>query len=234
MKIVIPEPAAPAPLGTLPFESGRFRCIEADPPWQYRDHGFNGFATVQKYRIHCPYETMGLADIMALGAEVQRVADPGGAHLWLWTTKDFLPFAAFVAQAWGFEYRNTFPWMKVAENGEPLMGMGHWGRNCFEYLVLATNRSSAKLLNAGRERNLIVAPRPFTIERSDPDDPESRLVRKYHSRKPEEAYDLIRRNSPGPRLAMFARREIPGFETWGNEAPPAPPNPTPELEECHG
>ena len=46
--------------------------------------------------------------------------------------------------------------------------------------------------------------------------------RSGHSAKPEGFYDLWRRVTPGPRLDIFGRRRIAGFESWGNEAPDGP------------
>ena len=38
-----------------------------------------------------------------------------------------------------------------------------------------------------------------------------------HSHKPEDAYAVIERCSPGPYLELFARRKRPGWDVWGNE-----------------
>ena len=38
-----------------------------------------------------------------------------------------------------------------------------------------------------------------------------------HSHKPEEAYAVIERCSPGPYLELFARQRRPGWDVWGDE-----------------
>jgi N6-adenosine-specific RNA methylase IME4 len=39
-----------------------------------------------------------------------------------------------------------------------------------------------------------------------------------HSKKPDLAYDLIERCSPGPYLELFARNPREGWAQWGDEA----------------
>ncbi len=111
---------------TISLPSGIFRCVEVDPPWQYRDRSFNGTNSTQRQRSHCPYPTMPVRDLFEMRSEIRRLLHPDGAHL-------------------------------------------------------------------------------FTAPRG------------AHSAKPAEAYDLIARNSPGPRCSLFQRTPRPGFVCWGNE-----------------
>ena len=43
-------------------------------------------------------------------------------------------------------------------------------------------------------------------------------MKREHSRKPEEVYDVIEACSPAPFLELFARHRRPGWEAWGDEA----------------
>lgn len=189
---------------TLPYPYREFACIEADPPWQYKDRGYNGHESVQRYRIHCPYPTMSVPEVKAMAYEVRRVTAVF-AHLWLWTTKDFLFDAFGVMEEWGFSYRQTFTWLKTTKAGKPTYGMGHWGRNGTEFLLLGTTCGSYKLREYTSTPNYILAPRLG------------------HSAKPEAAYDMIRKNSPGPRLSLFQRTPREDFTCWGNELREAVP-----------
>jgi N6-adenosine-specific RNA methylase IME4 len=42
-------------------------------------------------------------------------------------------------------------------------------------------------------------------------------MKREHSRKPDEVYELIEQCSPGPYLELFARGEREGWEQWGNQ-----------------
>lgn len=226
---------------TIALPSGVFRCVEVDPPWQYRDRSFNGTNSTQRQRSHCPYPTMPVRDLFGMKSEVRRLLHPDGAHLWLWTTKDFQREAFNIIEHWGFDHKQTFTWVKtrprtslvevgrrvldfvpeaglsgpertrraetLAEvlaaeikiTGTPTIGMGSWGRGATEFLLFGTTNQKMRLVNATKEPNCFTAPRG------------------KHSSKPAEAYELIARNSPGPRCSLFQRTPRPGFVCWGNE-----------------
>lgn len=196
----------------LPWADNSFSTLEADPPWSYEDNGFNGFQSVQEYRIHCPYRTMRFRNILGAGKEVRRVMKPD-SHCYLWTTKDFLMEALLCLRVWGYTFKNMLVWIKTSRAGNLTFGMGHWYRNGWEAMLFGTRGNLGRPAEATSQPNYFLAPKPpaFVV-------PDGKGGWTKHSRKPQEAYDLICRNSPGPRLSMFQRGSRDGFYCWGDEA----------------
>jgi len=78
-------------------------------------------------------------------------------------------------------------------------GTGYWIRNQHELLVIAKRGDPPSPM----------PPPPSVI----------RAARREHSRKPDEAYELIERMFPGlPKIELFARGQRAGWDAWGNEA----------------
>jgi N6-adenosine-specific RNA methylase IME4 len=117
------------------------------------------------------------------------------AHLYLWTTVAKVPDAIAICAGWGFEFKSLITWIK------PGLGMGTWWRVSTEHIVFGVR---GRLKTQPNLRNWFEAPRS------------------RHSRKPDEAYELIERASPGPYIDLFARRERDGWTCWGNELPETP------------
>ena len=168
-----------ASLGAL---SGmKFGTVYADPPWLYGNQGTRGSTGDH-------YVGMTVPEICELPVR-DLVAD--NAHLHLWTTNAFLFDAKSVMEAWGFEYRSCFVWVK------PQMGMGNYWRVSHEFMLFGIR---------GR------APFASRSLMSWAEYPRGR-----HSAKPEPVRSLIEKASPGPYLEMFARRPANGWTVWGNE-----------------
>jgi N6-adenosine-specific RNA methylase IME4 len=178
----------------------RYPIILADPAWE-------NSISANDPRIRVPehhYQTMPLQDIcdMRIG---EKIATPD-AVLFLWVPAALLfVHGASVLEAWGFEYRTNIAWVKDHDLSETArrFGLGFYCRMQHEHLLIAT-------------RGERLHPSPSNLSSSV-----IRAPRREHSRKPDEAYELIERMYPDlPKIELFARSARPGWDRHGNEAPP--------------
>ena len=184
---------APRSPSFAPAPCSAFRCIVADPPWEYPE-GFPSQTTVngewQPVEIKpLPYPSMTVEEICAL--PVTKLADKD-CRLWLWTTNRYLPAAFRVMESWGFEYRQTLVWHKLDGNTG-----GSVAPNSAEFLLVGVR---GKPGCKKRMKSSVLG-----------------LAHQRHSQKPKEWQYLIEQVDDGPRLEMFARRKRPGWHVWGNE-----------------
>jgi N6-adenosine-specific RNA methylase IME4 len=168
----------------------RYRTIVADPPWQIGDFPANLHAQGAGLKP-CPYPTMEVDAIADL--PVGDLAAPH-AHLYLWTTNQFLEDAYFISRVWRFHPVKLLVWVKAPKG----RGLGGTFASATEYILFARRGSLSSLDRV--ERNWWQWPRGA------------------HSAKPEAFLDLVEQVSPGPYLELFARRQRLGWDTWGNEA----------------
>jgi len=194
-------------LAALAASGYRAATIMADPPWHFMTRSPKGEGRSASQH----YNTNPIDEIKAL--PIANLAAPD-AVLLIWMV-DWAPQAALdVIAAWGFEHKTTaFTWVKQNRSEYGMfMGQGYWTRANPESCWLAT-RGSPSRLNAD-VRQLIIA----RIEE--------------HSRKPDEVYTRVERLVTGPYLELYARRQRPGWTTWGNEIPaPAVAQPLPQIAE---
>jgi N6-adenosine-specific RNA methylase IME4 len=162
----------------------KFGTVYADPPWLYDNQGTRA-ATGNHYG------GMTVDELCALPVR-DIVADDAQLHLW--TTNGFLFDCPRIFDAWGFEFRSSFIWVK------PQMGIGNYWRNSHEFLLTAI-RGDAKRFNDKSLKSWLECDRGV------------------HSAKPEQVRHFIERASPGPYLEMFARSGAPNWTVWGNQIP---------------
>ena len=159
-----------------------FGCIYADPPW-----GYSNQATRAATDNH--YPTMTVEEIAALPVKELAL---DRSHLWLWTTNAFLFECPKIFDAWGFEFKSSYVWVK------PQIGIGNYLRNAHEFLLLGVRgglTGAARDVRSWGEFN-----------------------RGEHSAKPDKIrFDVIERLSPGPRLELFGRKPVQGWTVWGNQ-----------------
>jgi len=171
---------------TAATPTGKYRVIYADPPWQYGNAGLTEYGHAESH-----YPTMPLADLCAMPVEEWAEDD---AVLFLWVTSPMLEDAFQVIRAWGFRYKTSFVWDKVAHN------FGHYCSVRHEFLLVCTRGSctpdTSKLFDSVQ-----------TVERSA-----------RHSEKPEEFRRIIETlYTRGAKLELFARSKHSGWTTFGNQ-----------------
>ncbi len=162
------------------IKSGRkFGTIYADPPWQYSNQATRS-ATNGEYGT-MPVDEIAALPIGELAADV--------CHLHLWTTNAFLFETQKIFEAWGFEYKSAFVWVK------PQMGIGNYWRVSHEFLLLGI-KGRAPFQDHGLMSW-------------------ASLDRIGHSVKPEAIRRMVEKAGVGPRLELFGRQPLDGWTVWG-------------------
>jgi len=170
----------------------KYQIIYADPPWNYNDQNCQGAASNH-------YQGMKIDDICSL--PVYKIADVN-CVLFLWATNPMLQEAFKVIDAWGFFYKSVaFQWIKLnPKSRTAFYGLGRWTRGNTEPCLIATKGKPKRISTDVFQ--LVQSPR---LE---------------HSRKPKEVRDkIIKLMGDLPRIELFARDHIQGWDVWGDEAP---------------
>lgn len=181
LKLLPPDTCAISDLQGLIASGKKFRTIYADPPWKYSNQ-----ATRASTDNH--YETLTPEEIVEI--PIKELAEEQ-AHLHLWTTNAFLFDSKAIIEAWGFEYKSCFIWVKTQ------MGIGNYWRVSHEFLILGVKGGLRFMDNSQMSW--------------------AEIERREHSEKPDEIRQVIEKVSQPQRLELFGRKLFPGWIVWGNE-----------------
>ena len=181
----------------------KYQIIYADPPWQFKTYSvpkdgkkFRQDATTWRNPdVH--YPCMSFEDLKHL--PVTNIASDN-CLLFMWATFPLLEQALELIKEWEFTYKTVaLVWVKQNPSGLGFhFGLGYWTRANAEICLLAT-RGKPKRNDAGVSQ-LLISP-----------------VRK-HSQKPAEARQkILKLCGDLPRIELFARQKVNGWDCWGNE-----------------
>jgi N6-adenosine-specific RNA methylase IME4 len=134
------------------------------------------------------YPLMKTEDIKNL--PVSKIADDN-CWLYLWVTNNFLKDGINVMESWGFRYVTNFVWAKNS------FGIGYYFRGQHE-LCLFGVKGNLKPIRRNVS-SLLLSPK------------------RRHSQKPDEARKMIESMSYEPRIELFAREKVDGWDCWGDE-----------------
>jgi len=138
---------------------------------------------------------MPLDEIKAL--PVARIAQDDCALL-IWVPSPLLPEGLEVINAWGFTFKTVaFNWLKMTPVGKVAKNLGNYTMGSTELCLLATR---------GRPKPLRRDIEQFVCAR-----------RYQHSQKPAEVRRRIEKLFDGPRIELFARQKMEGWDSWGKE-----------------
>ncbi len=171
----------------------KYNTIVIDPPWNITMTGKN--TTRPNRARELPYKTMTFYELKQF--PIHQIANQG-SHIYLWATNKTLKDAFTLLSSWGVNFHLVLVWTKPSAIAP-----------CFaykfatEFLLLGFyGKPMQKFIGKGKLNWITHFTKPGE-----------------HSMKPEKMYDLIREMSAEPRIDIFSRREINGFDCWGNEAP---------------
>lgn len=169
----------------------KYNVILCDPPWSYNDK-MRGHT----FSLDHEYPTQSLNWIASL--PVQDIAAKDCA-LFLWATNPLLEDAFRVINAWGFKYKTVaFYWVKQTNKSNWAYNLGRWTMGSVEACLLAVRGKPKRVQR--NVRQLVIAPRG------------------RHSEKPLEVHSrIVELMGDVPRIELFARQRVPGWDAIGNE-----------------
>lgn len=172
----------------------KYEILYADPPWEYFTYSKKG----KGRSAESHYPTMPKSEIQKL--PIPRISAKNSVLL-LWATAPCLPEALELITSWGFTYKTVgFTWIKQCKKSEKLFtGMGYYTRSNAEFCLLATK---GKILE--RKSHAVSSVIVSHIEE--------------HSKKLSEARGrIVELFGDKPRIELFARQTVRGWDCWGNE-----------------
>jgi len=189
----------------IKFPNKKYNIIYADPPWVFKTYSDKGKTKSAENHYACE-------DIDWINSlPISDIADDN-CILFLWVTFPLLEKSFEVIKSWNFKYSTCgFVWIKTNKNFDTkqtsfiptdsfdsFMGLGYWTRSNAEICVIAKKGSIKKKSSSIHQ----VVYEPI----------------REHSRKPDIVRDkIVELCGDLPRIELFARTEIQGWDNWGNE-----------------
>lgn len=173
-----------------------YQNIMIDPPWPQHKGGLREVRPNQGRTLD--YQTLTMAEIAALlDREILPLGSPSGHNIWLWTIDKFLVEAESIFLEREYKRHVRLIWDK--ENGPaPSFTL----RFSHEYLIWFYKPRLIPVAKdmRGKMRSVF------------------RCKGREHSRKPDEAYEMIASLYPETqRLDVFSREARLGWDQWGDQ-----------------
>lgn len=179
--------------------TNKYQIIYADPPWEYKQSGSkkNSRGMAKQH-----YNTMTTDEICKLPISNIKTDN---CILFMWATFPNIAEGLKVMKEWGFEYKTAaFVWVKTNKKSDTLFwGMGAYTRANAEVCLLGISKKT-KASEMVKQHNI----HQIIMDKIE-----------KHSKKPDITREkIIELLGELPRIELFARQEVNGWDCWGNEA----------------
>ena len=181
----------------IPFPKKTYDVIYADPCWQYGSKSYQD-GNRQMKSLDNYYETMPTKEIAKL--PVQSISNDD-CVCFMWVTDSHLADGLEVMKEWGFNYKTiAFTWVKQTKNGNTCYNFSPYTLKSTEICIVGVKGKLGNVKAVNTIKGLVFAERTI------------------HSRKPSQIRDLISEWCGNkPRIELFARERVDGWDCWGNE-----------------
>ncbi len=178
--------------------NNKYKIIYADPPWEYRQ---SGIKTNSRGMAKQHYDTMPTKDIC--GLKIRDICDDDTV-CFMWATFPNIGEALKVLESWGFTYKTAaFVWVKKnPKSGSNFWGMGAYTRANAEVCLLGISKDTKvkQIVKSNAVHQIVESP-----------------IQK-HSQKPSEVRNrIVELLGDIPKIELFAREQVDGWDCWGNE-----------------
>ena len=176
----------------IPFPNKKYNIIYADPAWYFKSWSKKG----DERSATQHYDCMSISDICNL--PISNISEDD-CILLIWVIDPMLPQAFEVIKACGFKYKTVaFTWVKENKSEGYFTGLGYWTRANPEMCLLATK---------GKPKRISKSVRQLVMDK-----------RREHSRKPDRIRnDIVQLCGDLPRIELFARQRVDGWDNWGDQ-----------------
>lgn len=171
----------------------KYNTIVIDPPWNIQMVG--GGLLRENRATKLPYKTMTLQKIKEF--PIENFSNIG-CHIYMWTTNAYLRKAFEIFESWNVNFHLCLVWCKPSMIA-PLCAYQFATEFCLLGFYKKPMQKFLGKVNLNWFKGFNKAGK--------------------HSSKPNIFYDIVRDMSPPPRIDIFSRRCIAGFDSWGDEAP---------------
>ena len=181
----------------IPFPNKKYQIIYADPPWKPLESG--GGKPRGTANLKLRYKgVMTTAEICGMPLNEIAATD---CILFLWCTFPRLEDGIQTIKSWGFKYYGLgFTWIKTNKRSDTLfLGMGYYTRQNPEVCLIGVKGKRFKPL-VRNIHSVIMSP-----------------IDKHSAKPPKAREDIVKIIGDIPRIELFARERVEGWDAWGNE-----------------